>query len=99
VLGIAGQTVPLPRTVIRELRLQASTGVLVSEVAAGSAAHAAGILKGDILVALGGRPAGDVDDLHRLLGEEAIGKPADVVYLRDRRRHLVRLIPQESQRD
>ncbi len=54
--------------------------MLVRGVEAGSPAEAAGILEGDLLVAAGGKPIPDIDDLHDLLGEA--GLPLEVTLVR-----------------
>jgi S1-C subfamily serine protease len=46
----------------------------------GSPAEAAGIREGDLVVAAGGHPVADVDDLHEALGEA--GFPLEVTLVR-----------------
>ena len=48
----------------------------VLSVEKGAPADAAGVVRGDVIVGLGGKPIEDVDDLQRLLGEAAIGQAA-----------------------
>jgi len=90
-LGIGAETVPVPRALARHHRLASSTGVKVLSVEAGSPAEAAGVLRGDVIVALGAEAVADVDDLQRLLGGAAIGRPIGLVLLRltDRRELIV----------
>jgi S1-C subfamily serine protease len=73
-LGIAAQTIPLPR------RLVVATGaapraVRVGEVEPGSPADRGGLRVGDILLGLNGAPIDGADDLIRLLARERIGQP------------------------
>ena len=82
-LGIAGQNVPLPVKVVRYFQLSQEAGVQLMEVVPGSPAYLAGLKPGDILISLGDRPVGSVDDIHRLLIRESIGRPLNAVYLRD----------------
>jgi len=66
-LGIAAGVVRLPKSLVRELDLLADQGVEVADVAAGTAAAAAGLRPGDVIVALNDRLVNSIDDLHRLL--------------------------------
>jgi S1-C subfamily serine protease len=95
-IGVAGQTVPIPRTVARDNQLAVSSGVFIVSVEAHSPAMAAGLRDGDVLLAFAGTPVTGVDDLHRLLTEERIGQPATVTILRAARRRQMTIVPAES---
>jgi S1-C subfamily serine protease len=96
-LGISGQTVPLPVRVVRYFQLDHDSGVQVVDVAKGSPAHRAGLKEGDIIISLGGRPVTNVDDIHRRLTREAIGKNLGVVLLRDWTEKVeISIVPAES---
>jgi S1-C subfamily serine protease len=58
------------------------TGLLIVGVDADSPADRAGVLIGDILVAMAGSPVTDTDDLQALLGPDTVGKPAVLTVLR-----------------
>jgi S1-C subfamily serine protease len=73
VLGVAGQTVPLPRAVARQYGLPAASGVQVSSVEPHGPAERAGILRSDVIVELDGHPVESVDDLQRLLADRGAG--------------------------
>lgn len=80
-IGIAAETVPLPR------RIGLATGagtraIRISEVMAGGPAAAAGLLAGDILLSLDGIAVAGADDLIRLLNAERIGRETAVAILR-----------------
>jgi S1-C subfamily serine protease len=49
--------------------------VLVAGVEPGSPASRAGLLPGDLIVAVDDEPLPDIDTLHRLLTEATIGRP------------------------
>ena len=66
-LGICATVTPLPRRLIREHDLLSERAVEVVEVIPGGAAHAAGLLPGDLLLAVNGRIITEVDDLHQIL--------------------------------
>jgi S1-C subfamily serine protease len=80
-IGIAAETVPLPR------RIGLATGagqraIRVSEVESGGPAAEAGVLAGDLLLSVDGLAIEGADDLIRLLSAERIGKPAVLAILR-----------------
>jgi S1-C subfamily serine protease len=68
--------------------------VLAAE--AGEPAAAAGVVRGDVIVGLDGQPVADVDDLQRLLGEAAIGRPLKLDLLRLTEKLELRVVPRES---
>jgi len=81
-LGLGGQTLALPRRIVRHFALSRDSGVRVESVEAGSPAALAGIATGDVVVAIDNVPIGDIDDLLRLLGADAVGRELGVVVLR-----------------
>jgi S1-C subfamily serine protease len=95
-IGVAGQSVPLPRRVVRFHELARETGVRVQSTSADGAARAAGMLSGDIIVAVDGIPVGDVDELHRLMTEERVGKPVPMTVLRQTQKLEITVTPRES---
>ncbi len=95
-IGIAGQTVPLHRQVVRFHRLAESTGVLVSSVEPSGPAARAGVVDGDVVVSFDGHPVGGIDGLHRLLGEAAIGVPLTMHVLRANRIEQVTVAAEPS---
>src|SRR5262249_30406404 len=66
-MGIEAQPRPLPRRLVHDLRLSAETGVQIMNVLPGGPAQEAGLLRGDIVLAVEGTTIADVDDLHRYL--------------------------------
>lgn len=90
-IGVAGQTVPLLRKLVRHHRLPQEAGVLVAGVEPASPASLAGLAEGDILLALDGTPTPSVDALHKLLTADRIGERAVVSFLRgvELRRHAI----------
>jgi len=80
-IGIAAETVPLPR------RLSLATGagaraIRVSEVEPGGPAAAAGVLAGDLLLSVDGVAIEGADALIRLLNAERIGRATTLRLLR-----------------
>lgn len=95
-IGVAGQNVPVPRGLARAHQLAVSSGVLVVSVEADSPAAAGGLLDGDIILAFAGEPIAAIDDLHRRLSDDRIGKPAIVTVLRGLERRQIVITPTES---
>ena len=90
-IGLAGQNVPLIRKVARYHHIAQETGVLVAGVEPTSPADRAGLVEGDIVIALDGEPTTAVDGLHKLLTADRIGERAIVTFLRgvELRRHAI----------
>ena len=95
-LGIAGQTVPLPRRVVRFFDLPAATGVLVTGTEDGSPARACGLHDGDIILMCAGSPLAGVDDLQRFLTDARVGVETPLVILRGTERLTVPIIPRDA---
>jgi S1-C subfamily serine protease len=81
-LGVGGETVPVMRRVVRHFALARESGVRVDVVEPGSPAAEAGFARGDVIVALGGAPVADIDDLQRALHGDAIARPLEFRVLR-----------------
>jgi S1-C subfamily serine protease len=81
-LGIAAQTSALPRRFIRENDWPAATGVLIKDVAGGSAAAAAGLRVGDWIVGAQGEPVAEQADLLKLLIGDGAGRTLTLKVLR-----------------
>ncbi len=95
-LGLGAQDVKVPRGLARRLGVDAETGVLVIAVEPGGPAADAGIEEGDLLVAYQGKPLKGVDDLHRELTEESIGRASRLTVVRERGPEEVRVTPREN---
>lgn len=85
-IGIAGQNARLRRELVHRLDLPRESGVLVLSVEPNSPAERAGLREGDLLVRFAGEPVAHVDDLHRLLTGERVGRVATLEVLRNSER-------------
>jgi S1-C subfamily serine protease len=73
-LGVGLQPVRLPEALRQALQRQEKTGAIVLEVEPESPAQRGGIVIGDILITLAGKPVTRLEDVHSQLTSEAIGK-------------------------
>jgi S1-C subfamily serine protease len=84
-LGISATVIALPRRLIREHDLLSDRAVEVVEVMPGGAAQTAGLMPGDLLLAVNGRIVTDVDDVHQILAGFRADHQFTVSVLRDDR--------------
>ncbi len=84
-LGIAATVTPLPRRIVREHDLLSDQAVEVVEVAPRGAAEAAGLRRGDLIVAVSGRIITGLDDLHQILAGFPSARQLLITVLRDDR--------------
>jgi len=94
-LGVGGQSVQFTRRQADRYHLAAPGAVLVISVESGSPAARAGLASRDLLVSVGGAPVTSVDDMHRILAEEAIGLPTELVFFRGGARQVRTVTPLE----
>ncbi|HEY1371476.1 MAG TPA: PDZ domain-containing protein, partial [Candidatus Binatia bacterium] len=95
-IGVAGQNAPLHRRVVRFFNLPVDSGVLVATIEPGSPAQKAGLEVGDVIVAYGGAPVAAIDDLHRLLTDQAIGVETPLTVIRRTEKLELPVAPAES---
>ncbi|MBB5574732.1 MULTISPECIES: S1C family serine protease [Rhizobium] len=78
-IGIAGDTIELPRRIALEAGTGQGTSVRVRRVEPGGPAERAGLRDGDYILAIDGTPVSGVDDIVRLMGGERIGQNTDLL--------------------
>ena len=81
-LGVGLQSVRIPDAIARNLQLARGGGAIVVAVEPASPAERAGLLIGDVLVALDNAAVTDVEDIHGLLGPERVGAKASLRVIR-----------------
>ncbi|HTV47684.1 MAG TPA: trypsin-like peptidase domain-containing protein [Phycisphaerae bacterium] len=81
-IGVAGQNVPVHQRLVNFYHLPLKTGVLVVGVESNSPAAKADIQDGDVILALDSKPIAGVDDLHRILTDQFIGRHTGIRVLR-----------------
>lgn len=93
-LGLGAHTVPLARRVARHFGLEQESAILVDQVVAGGPAERAGVRDGDRIVAVDGTAVGEVEQLHRLLSRERIGRATELALLRGARQQRLSVVPE-----
>ena len=88
-LGVRTQPVEVPEAARQALNRKQEHGLLVLWLEEGGPAQKAGLLVGDILVAISGQPVGDPDDLFSALNSDTVGKAIAVEVLRGGRPETV----------
>jgi S1-C subfamily serine protease len=79
-LGIVSDTVRLPQEIATQVNQQ--SGVMIYQVEADSPAKKAGLAMGDVILKFNQKSIHSINDLHRYLTEEVIGKPTSLQTLR-----------------
>jgi S1-C subfamily serine protease len=94
-LGVAAQSVNLTQRIIGANHLTTRTGVYVYEISRNSGIDNKSLEEGDIIVEFEGRPVATVDNLHKYLNEDAIGKGITLGILRTGHKQNILVIPGE----
>lgn len=81
-LGVTSQPVALPVSMQERTALQQETALLLLGVEPGGPADRAGVLVGDLLVALAGAPLRDTEDLQQALTSDRVGQSVPLRLLR-----------------
>jgi S1-C subfamily serine protease len=94
-IGIAAQQFTLSRRRRHAAGLTQESAVMIATVEPGSPAERAGLVAGDIILALDGTTVTGADDLIRTLAGEKIGRTIEVETLHNGGRRVLTLVPQE----
>jgi S1-C subfamily serine protease len=81
-LGVGLQPVRLPENLRETLQRKEKTAVMVLEVEPSGPAHQAGVVIGDILVAINGKAVARLEDVWSHLVSESVGQPVNAQFLR-----------------
>ncbi len=97
-IGIVAQQAPAPTALLDKLQLDQAYGVLVTAVTPGGPADQAGVVSGDLILAVGGRSVTGLDDLFRELDKDTIDQPCELLLIREGRLLSVKITPRERRR-
>ncbi|HLH49088.1 MAG TPA: trypsin-like peptidase domain-containing protein [Roseiarcus sp.] len=81
-IGVGAGTVAIPRRIALRLGLEQANGARVLQVEQGSPADQAGLLSGDLVIALDGKRVNGVADLLRLLDADKISRTVSLDVIR-----------------
>lgn len=81
-LGVRTQPVEIPEAARTSLKREQSSGLLVLWLEENGPAQKGGLFVGDTIVAVGGGPVSDPDDLFAALHSDTVGKPIAIEVLR-----------------
>lgn len=94
-LGMAGQLINLTERIMQYNQLAAKTGVMVVSVEPDGVAGNSELREGDIVVGFAEQPVTSVDDLHRLLTDDTIGRKLPLIVLRGNLKKTIFVTPGE----
>ncbi|MET0866611.1 MAG: trypsin-like peptidase domain-containing protein [Pseudorhodoplanes sp.] len=94
-IGIAGQTIAVPRRHALAAGIENATGAMVTTIEKDAPADTGGLMTLDVIVRLDGEPVTGVDDLIRLLDADRIGRKLTFVVLRRGMLRLFDFTPSE----
>lgn len=95
VMGIVAEHVVLPQNVRHRHGLVQASGIGIRAVQQGGPAEQAGLLAGDILIALDSVPTAAVDDVARVLDAKHISQKVAAHVLRSGEKHEFSIVPEE----
>jgi len=96
-LGVVVEPIELPEELSKSSDVGQEEGLLVRAVETGSPAKAAGIVLGDIILALGDAKAIDEYELHKALSSEVVGMAISLKVLRAEKVTELKITPKEAE--
>ena len=97
IIGVAGQTAPIPRRHAVVAGVDNTMGALLAQIEPDSPAAKAGLLPGDVVIKLDGVDINGVDDLIRALDRDRIGRTLSMDVLRMGRLRGIDIHPVETE--
>lgn len=95
-IGIAGQGVKLSQRMIAANRLDQVSGIYISEIVPDGPSNNTSLKVGDIIVSFDGKSVSTIDDMHKLLTDQTIGKIIHLDILRRGEKIKIQVIPGEA---
>ena len=94
-IALAAHTVKLTKRMMGFNKLTSATGVYVFERNTVRGVNNSEIIVGDIIVEFESKPVASIDNLHKYLNEDVIGKRVSIGVLRGGIKHYVNVVPGE----
>src|SRR5258707_486439 len=95
-ISVNEHNLPLPRRIVRYYNLAVESGIFVISFENDSPARKGGLREGDIIIGFDDRPIAGIDDLHKLLTEERIGRKSSLLVIRGTGKLSIEVRPEES---
>ena len=96
-MGITADSINLPERLTKQSEVNQKAGLIVYGVDQDSAARQAGLVIGDVIVKLDGKPVENLVDLRGLLDDKAIGKRVKLSVLRGEKLTELTITPTEAE--
>jgi S1-C subfamily serine protease len=94
-LGLGAHPVTLSKRMIGFNKLKTATGVYVFEISSEPGINNSEVKEGDIIVEFENNPVATIDNLHKYLNENVIGKKISLGILRGGKKQIITVIPGE----
>jgi S1-C subfamily serine protease len=94
-IGISGQVVRINKRMQDYLKIDNPSGVLIQETEQNGPAYHSALRSGDVIIAFNNERVNTIDDLHKKLNENFIGKEVELTVVRDRSKERVNVVPAE----
>jgi len=95
-LGLGMRPVRIPEDLVKTLQLTADVGLMVANLDLHGPASKSGIVFGDVIVALEGKPVGSIRELQAFLEPESVGKTLSLSVIRGGKLIELKLIVAEQ---
>ena len=96
-IGMAGQNVPILRKITHHYGLPNRNGILVVSMDKDGPAMKAGLMEGDIIFSFAGHKIEAIDELHRLLTDEIVGRETKIGVIRRTEMIELGIVPLERE--
>ena len=94
-MGVAAQAVNLTSRMIGANQLKTKTGVYIFDIMADGNSYNSQLRVGDIIVEFEGKPVATIDNLHKYLNEDVVGRRTALSVLREGHKQIVYAVPAE----
>ena len=81
---------------VRFHKLKVENSVMAVAIELNSPAQRAGLREGDVIIGFGGHSVAGIDELHKLLTQETVGKSFPVTIIRRTEKLVLDIVPEES---
>lgn len=95
-IGIMGQVVNIPKHLSNKHSLDQKTGIFVNNIEPDGPAYNSELRHGDLIFRFNGETLSTIDELHKLLVYERVGKPITLTVIRNNRIKALKVIPSEA---